>query len=62
LWADEGIQQTYERREEFWCLDAAPYYFQEINRIAEDDYQPTEEDMIMTRVRTTGIVTIQFEV
>ena len=29
LWQSKGIQQTYERREEFWCLDATPYYLNE---------------------------------
>jgi hypothetical protein len=33
------------------------YYLDEVERIAESDYIPTEEDTIMTRVRTTGMVT-----
>lgn len=29
--------------------------------MAEDDYHPTEEDILMTRVRTTGIVLTEFQ-
>jgi hypothetical protein len=61
LWKDEGLQSCYARREEYWILDAAPYYFANVIRLGEDDYVPNDEDMIMTRVRTTGIVITEFE-
>lgn len=56
LWRDSGIQTVFGRRNEFWNMDATPYYLNEVYRIADKDFEPTEEDMIMTRVRTTGIV------
>ena len=56
LWLDEGIKKVYARRQEFWCLDATPYYLNEVNRLASDDLELTEDDILMTRVRTTGIV------
>jgi GTPase SAR1 family protein len=56
LWKDAGIQKIYERRSEFWLMDATPYYLTEVNRIADKDFSPNEDDMIMARVRTTGIV------
>ncbi|GMI27527.1 hypothetical protein TeGR_g280, partial [Tetraparma gracilis] len=37
------------------------YYFTNVTRIGEEDFVPTDEDMIMTRVRTTGIVVTEFE-
>jgi len=61
LWGDAGVQECFDRRAEYWLLDAAPYYLDEVKRLAEEDYDPTEEDMIMTRVRTTGIVITEFE-
>src|SRR5690606_9950588 len=61
LWNDPGVQATFARRDEFWILDACKYYFQEVHRLAEEDYQPTEEDILMTRVRTTGIVLTEFQ-
>jgi GTPase SAR1 family protein len=56
LWKDGGIQKTYARRDEYWNMDATPYYLNEVYRIADREFRPNEEDMIMARVRTTGIV------
>jgi len=61
LWQNPGIKKAYERRNEFWILDATPYYLQHALRFAEDDYTPTEDDIIMARVRTTGIVVTEFD-
>jgi len=60
LWACDTIQKTYERRSEFYFLDASEYYFTNVGRIVADDYTPTEEDMVMTRIRTTGISVTEF--
>ena len=49
LWADNGVKQTFARRDEFWCLDATPYYLNEAERLADTEYEPTEDDIIMTR-------------
>mmetsp|Transcript_13742 Transcript_13742/g.14944 ORF Transcript_13742/g.14944 Transcript_13742/m.14944 type:complete len:389 (-) Transcript_13742:1361-2527(-) len=56
LWKDPGIQKVFARRDEFWNMDATPYYLNEVYRIADKDFKPNDEDMIMARVRTTGIV------
>jgi GTPase SAR1 family protein len=61
LWEDRGIQTIYDRREQYHLMDATEYYLSEVKRIAEDDYIPTEEDTIMTRVRTTGMVTTEIQ-
>jgi len=61
LWETSTIKMAFDKRAEFWNLDAAPYYFQNVLRFAEDDYLPTDEDRIMARVRTTGIVTTEFQ-
>ncbi|CAM9528289.1 unnamed protein product, partial [Laminaria digitata] len=52
--------ELWERRSDFWCLDATPYYLQEAQRLADPDMELTEEDMIMTRTRTTGIIVTEF--
>jgi len=56
LWKDDGIQAVYARRDEFWLLDATNYFLNEVTRIADEYYELTEDDMVMTRIRTTGIV------
>jgi len=47
--------KVWGRRSEYWFLDATPYYIDNLHRFMEEGYIPTEEDIIMTRVRTTGI-------
>jgi len=57
----EPIKKAFERRSEFWNLDAADYYFEHVLRFVGDDYKPNEDDCIMARVRTTGIVSTEFD-
>lgn len=61
LFKSEAIQAAYARRNEFWLLDSFGYYMEEIFRFAEDGFVPTELDIIMARVRTTGIVVTELE-
>lgn len=61
FFATEAIQAAFARRNEFWLLDSFPYYMDNIFRFAEDGFIPNEEDIIMARVRTTGIVVTELE-
>ncbi|KAL9643502.1 hypothetical protein ABK040_010116 [Willaertia magna] len=60
LWNDPGIQKVYEKRNEFQIDDSAPYYFNNLDRIKAPDYKPSEQDVIRSRVKTTGIVEMSF--
>jgi len=60
LWNDGGVQSCFARRNEYQLNDSARYYFEEINRIASPDYQPTEQDVLRARVRTTGVIETSF--
>lgn len=59
LWKSEAVQQAYERRSEFWILDGADYYFAHCKEFAAKGFAPSEEDIIMARARTTGIIETQ---
>ena len=39
---------------------AVPSYLDSLDRIGAADYQPTEQDILRTRVKTTGIVETHF--
>jgi hypothetical protein len=56
LWADKGIQATYEERAQFQLDDCAKYYLDDLARISEDEYSPTTQDVLRARVRTGGSV------
>ncbi|MES1912152.1 MAG: hypothetical protein MHM6MM_004476 [Cercozoa sp. M6MM] len=62
LWEDKGIQTVYAHRSKFQLLDSAKYYFENMHRIVQPDFVPTVQDVLRTRVRTTGIVETQFNV
>ncbi|XP_040846443.1 guanine nucleotide-binding protein subunit alpha-15 isoform X2 [Ochotona curzoniae] len=55
LWRDAGVRACYERRREFHLLDSAMYYLSHLERIAEEDYVPTAQDVLRSRLPTTGI-------
>ncbi|KAF9314902.1 guanine nucleotide-binding protein subunit alpha [Podila horticola] len=55
LWADAGIQQTYKTCTQIAIQDSAKYFLDEIDRIAEHDYIPTDDDILQARVRTLAV-------
>jgi len=62
LWDDEGIKFTYNNRAKFQLTDSAPYFFGRIDDIAKNNYIPIEQDVLRSRVRTTGIVENAFDI
>jgi len=60
LWGDEGVQRAYSRQNEFQLNDSAKYYFESIDRLSADDYIPTEQDVLRSRAKTTGIIETEF--
>lgn len=62
LWKDSGIAQAYERSAEFQLIDSSKYYFDNIDRLMQADYIPTEQDVLRSRVATTGITETAFNV
>jgi hypothetical protein len=61
LWSSEAIQKTYSRKSEFWLLDSFPYYLNNLQRFCDPEWLVSEEDVVMARVRTTGIVVTNVE-
>ncbi|KAL7121799.1 hypothetical protein ACP275_01G006200 [Erythranthe tilingii] len=60
LWGDNAIQETYTRGNELQVPDCAHYFMENLQRLCDADYVPTKEDVLYARVRTTGVVEIQF--
>jgi hypothetical protein len=55
LWSDSGVQECYNKRNEFQLSDSAKYYFDQIDRISDINYLPTQQDILRVRIPTTGI-------
>uniref|UniRef100_A0A0N4ZK77 Guanine nucleotide-binding protein alpha-3 subunit n=1 Tax=Parastrongyloides trichosuri TaxID=131310 RepID=A0A0N4ZK77_PARTI len=63
LWSDTSINSiVYEKRMEFHLQDSAKYFLDSLDRLAASDYKPTETDILLTRIKTTGIVEVIFKI
>uniref|UniRef100_A0A7E4V171 Guanine nucleotide-binding protein G(I) subunit alpha n=1 Tax=Panagrellus redivivus TaxID=6233 RepID=A0A7E4V171_PANRE len=60
LWNDPGTQDCFTRSREYQLNDSAPYYLNSLDRISTQGYIPTQDDVLRTRVKTTGIVETHF--
>ncbi|XP_022625514.1 guanine nucleotide-binding protein subunit alpha-11-like [Seriola dumerili] len=61
VWNDHGVQRCYDRRREFQLSDSAKYYLNDLERITEPLYIPTQQDILRVRVATTGIIEYPFD-
>lgn len=62
LWfKDPGIKTIFENRAQFQFPDSGPYFFKRLDELSKEDYIPTQQDVLRSRVRTTGIVETSFE-
>ena len=62
LWKDPSVREAVSRSREFQLNDSAVYYFNMIDRMAAPNYMPTDQDILRSRVKTTGITETTFKV
>ncbi|XP_030108291.1 guanine nucleotide-binding protein G(t) subunit alpha-2 isoform X2 [Mus musculus] len=62
LWKDGGVQACFDRAAEFQLNDSASYYLNQLDRITDPNYLPNEQDVLRSRVKTTGIIETKFSV
>jgi len=60
LWRDQGIQNTWKLRGLISVPDSSEHFFERVQRIAADNYKPSDEDILLVRKRTTGIIEEHF--
>ncbi|KAI8971249.1 G protein complex alpha subunit GpaB [Pilobolus umbonatus] len=56
------IQRINEKGSEFYLMDSAPYFFENIKRIGNANYIPDNQDILRARSKTTGIVETRFTI
>jgi guanine nucleotide-binding protein G(i) subunit alpha len=61
VWQDKSIPRVFDHQNEFYLMDSAPYFFDEVQRIAAPDYTPSEADVLRARTKTTGIYETRFQ-
>ncbi|XP_030635196.1 guanine nucleotide-binding protein G(i) subunit alpha-1-like [Chanos chanos] len=60
LWRDGGVQACFSRAREYQLNDSAAYYLNDLDRISQATYIPTQQDVLRARVETTGVVETNF--
>jgi len=61
LWNDKGIRRTWELRSTYQMPYSLDFFMSRIEEIEKPGYIPSEEDVIRSRVKTTGIVEMKFK-
>jgi len=62
LWGNPVIQDAVSKASQYQLPDSTAYLSENIDRISQNGYMPTTEDVLRCRARTTGIVEIDFEI
>eukprot|EP01120_Amphizonella_sp_Union-15-10_P000430 TRINITY_DN10427_c0_g1_i1.p1 TRINITY_DN10427_c0_g1~~TRINITY_DN10427_c0_g1_i1.p1 ORF type:complete len:354 (-),score=55.58 TRINITY_DN10427_c0_g1_i1:15-1076(-) len=62
LFNDPNFEKTLVRGSEYQLLDSASYFFEHVQRITGKDYLPTDQDILRSRQKTTGIIETVFSV
>ena len=60
LWSDGGVRDAFKRASEYQLNDSAEYFLDKMDEIGAQGYLPSTQDILRTRVKTTGIVEINF--
>lgn len=62
LWADQGIQNAYDRRREFQLGESVKYFLDNLEKLGQSDYLPSQQDILLARKPTKGIHEYNFEI
>jgi len=61
LWNDANVKRGFDERTNLGVADSASYFFDNIDRIASTNYRPTDKDILLARIPTTGMRKKKFE-
>ena len=62
MFKDPGVTEAIERANEYQLNDSAEFYFDKVATLSAAGYIPEEDDILRSRVRTTGIVQSEFAI
>ena len=56
-----AFKHAWDQRNTFWNLEASKFFFDNFKRFVGEEFVPTDEDIIMARKRTTGVIETTFD-
>ncbi|PVI02092.1 G protein alpha subunit [Periconia macrospinosa] len=62
LWCEPSVQECFERSREYQLNDSAKYYLDSVARISAPGYVPNNDDILRSRVKSTGFTETRFTV
>ncbi|XP_065676035.1 guanine nucleotide-binding protein G(s) subunit alpha isoform X2 [Hydra vulgaris] len=62
LWKDKGVQECFERSNEYQLIDCAQYFLDRTADVRKPVYSPSNQDLLRCRVLTRGIIETRFQV
>uniref|UniRef100_A0A2P2I5Y4 Guanine nucleotide-binding protein subunit alpha-14-like n=1 Tax=Hirondellea gigas TaxID=1518452 RepID=A0A2P2I5Y4_9CRUS len=60
IWNDDAAQQCWSKANEYNLPDSTAYYLSEVERISNDTYIPTQEDVLRLRLPTKAVAVYDF--
>ncbi|OHS93185.1 Guanine nucleotide-binding protein alpha-1 subunit [Tritrichomonas foetus] len=60
IWEDPIMKITFQNANSIGLGDNAAFFLDNVERLASPNYLPTNEDLLKSRIRTTGISSLQF--
>ena len=62
IWSLDGIKNTFNNRGYYFAFyDNIHFFMDKVKLIMDESFMPTHQDMLRTRVRTTGIISHKYE-
>jgi len=61
LWVDEGVKAAIAKGNEYALHDNLEYFCSDLDRVWDKNYVPTDQDLLRSRLRTTGITETIFD-
>ncbi|KAI7787480.1 uncharacterized protein LA080_015701 [Diaporthe eres] len=61
LWADAGVQEAFGRRHDYQLGDDLSHFASHIRRLIAPGYVPSQEDILRSRVKATGVTETSFD-
>jgi len=62
LWKEDAVQQIFKERAFYKIDDSSAHFWNDVRRVAAPDYVPNDEDILLVRYRTTGVIEQKFEI
>ena len=62
VWNNSEIKKVYEKDESYGINKNADFFLDNVKRIAQENYMPTNEDILKAYLRTSGISNLQLKI